>query len=791
MFKKNKKEKEKKRIPRTVQQTIPYINHTIDGIFEVEKGKFSKAIEFEDINYQIARQDDQERMFLQYCNFLNYFDSNTEIQINITNKNININDFEDKILLKNKNDGLDEYREEFNDMLKLQMLEGKNSIKQKKTMVLKVEAKDFDEARKSFSRYESEINSNFKKIGSKVTALNCKERLEELHDFLRIGKEGEFVYDEKNFNEKGISTKDLICPDGIEFKSNYFTIGDKFARAVFVRDFPTFLNDKFISELTDIPRNLMLSINIKPVEPEKALRIVQRQITGMESDKIVYQKRSLKEGCLEAFIPHELRNSLKEAEELLDDLINKNQKMFLVNIVLIHLADSKEELDKDTNMFEGIASKFLCQMGILKFQQEDGFKAVLPLGYNKLKIFRTLTSESTAVLMPFKSQELIQDNGMYYGKNAVSKNLLMFNRKSLKNPNGFLLGTPGSGKSFSAKREMINLLLSTDDDVIVIDPEREYLPLIEGDEKRGIEGFKSKGFSCELIHISAGSKNYINPLDLTNNYADNDDPLLLKSEFMLSLCECLIGGKNGLSPQEKTIIDRCTKQTYMKYLSSNFDEKNIPTLKDFQAILEKQEGKEAKNLAEALELYTKGSLSIFANKTNVDTNSRFIVFDTKDLGKQLKTMGLLVILDAVWNRITQNRAKGKRTWFYIDEVYLLFANEYSSNFLFELYKRARKWGGIPTGITQNVEDLLLSDVARKMLSNSDFILMLNQAPADREQLANILNISDTQLSYITNADEGEGLIFSGNAIIPFIDKFPKGTKLYEMMNTKVDEIKRK
>ncbi|MCX0386714.1 VirB4-like conjugal transfer ATPase, CD1110 family (plasmid) [Clostridium perfringens] len=783
MFKKNKKEKEKKRIPRTVQQTIPYINHTIDGIFEVEKGRFSKAIEFEDVNYQIAKQDDQERMFLQYCNFLNYYDSNVELQINITNKNINKAVFEDKILLKKRADGLDEYREEFNDMLKFQMLEGKNSIKQKKSIVLTLEAKDFDEARKRFSRYETEITSNFKKIGSKITALNCSERLEELHDFLRVGKEGEFVYDEKNFNKKGVSTKDLICPDSFEFKSNYFMIGDKYARAVFIRDFPTFLNDGFISELTDIPKNLMLNINIKSVEPEKALRIVQKQITGMESDKIVYQKRSLKEGCLEAFIPHELKNSLKEAEELLDDLMNKNQKMFLVNIVLVHLADSKEELDKDTNMIDGISRKFLCQMGVLKFQQEEGFKAVLPLGYNKLKIFRTLTSESTAVLIPFNSQELIQNQGMYYGKNAVSKNLLMFNRKSLKNPNGFILGTPGSGKSFSGKREMVNVLLNTDDDVIVIDPEREYAPLVDG--------LKEVGFSAELIHISAGSKNYINPLDLTVNYSDDDDPLLLKSEFMLSLCECLIGGKSGLNAKEKTIIDRCVKKTYMEYLSSDFDESKVPTLKDFQAVLEQQTEKEAKDLAVALELYTKGSLSIFANKTNVNTNSRFIVYDIKDLGKQLKTMGLLIVLDAVWNRITKNRAEGRRTWFYIDEIYLLFANEYSANFLFELYKRARKWGGIPTGITQNVEDLLQSELARKMLSNSDFLLMLNQAPVDREQLANLLNISDTQLSYVTNSDEGEGLLFSGNAIIPFVDKFPKKTKLYKMMTTKVDEIKRK
>ncbi|MGU8438863.1 VirB4-like conjugal transfer ATPase, CD1110 family [Clostridium perfringens] len=776
--KKNKKKKEKQQIPKSVQKTIPYDGHSDDGIFEISKGVFSRTIAFDDVNYQIAKQDDQESIFTQYRDLLNYFDSSIGVQINLINKNLNKENFQNKILLKYKNDGLDEYREEYNDMLKLQITEGKNNMRQEKSMTLTVEADNFDEARMKFSRCEAEILSNFKRIGSKTNVLGLEERLQTLHDIFRIGKEGEFHLDNsKDFKKKGMSTKDLIAPDSFEFNRNYFMIGEKYARAMYVRELPTFLNDKFISELTDFSKNMIVIINIRPVEPGKALRIVQKQITGMESNKIEYQKRSLKNGYLEPFIPHELKNSLSEAEELLDELQNKDQKMFLVNIVLVHVADSKDELDKDTAVIESVANKFICQMGVLNYQQEDGLKAVLPLGYNQLKINRTLTSESTAIFMPFSTQDLIQDNGMYYGKNAVNRNLLLFNRLTLKNPNGFILGTPGSGKSFSAKREMVNVLLNTDDDVIIIDPEREYTRLAEN-------------FNGELIHISAGSKNYINPMDLSSDYSDDDDPLLLKSEFMLSLCECLIGGKSGLTAKEKTIIDRCVKKTYHEYFNSNFDERKIPTLLDFQEVLEKQNEKEAKDLAVALELYTKGSLSIFANKTNVNTNSRFIIYDIKDLGKQLKTMGMLIVLDAVWNRITKNRAEGRRTWIYMDEIYLLFANEYSATFLFELYKRARKWGGIPTGITQNVEDLLQSDLARKMLSNSDFLLMLNQAPVDREELAKLLKISDTQLSYITNSNEGEGLLFSGNAIIPFIDKFPKNTKLYKMMTTKVDEIKR-
>jgi type IV secretory pathway VirB4 component len=467
---------------------------------------------------------------------------------------------------------------------------------------------------------------------------------------------------------------------------------------------------------------------------------------------------------------------LEEAGELLDDLINKNQKMFFVSVVIVHFADSLELLKRDTNTLNNIARKYVCSLGILNYQQEEALKSVLPLGKNYLKISRTLTTESTAILLPFNIQELIQEQGMYYGKNAISKNLLIFNRLALKNPNGFILGTPGSGKSFTAKREMINVLLNTNDDVIIIDPEREYTKL-------------AKNLGGEVIEISAGSGNYLNPLDMTENYSDNENPLCLKSEFIMSLCACLLGGSTAtITAAEKTIIDRSLKKTYEKYFNSGFNKKYIPTLNDFQNVLESQNERAAKDLAVALELYTRGSLSVFSNKTNVNVDNRFVIYDTKDLGKQLKTMGLLIVLDNIWNRITENRQKGKRTWIYIDEIYLLFTTDYSANFLFELYKRARKWGGIPTGITQNVEDLLGNDLAKSMLANSDFLMMMNQAPTDRIHLANLLNISEAQLTYITNSNEGEGLLFSGNAIIPFEDKFPKNTELYRIMTTKVDEI---
>ena len=765
---------EKRSVDKTSQQTIPYRKVYEDGIFEIGKGSYSKAVKFYDINYQIARQDDKEDIFVKYCEFLNYFNSQITLQITIINKSINKETFEQQILLKEKGDFLDEFRQEYNEMLKHQISAGKNDIQKEKYITITVKCGSIDEAKSIFNRLEIEVLGLIRRLGSYGKVLSAQERLEILHDIYRNGHEGEFEYRPSVHKRKGLMTKDLIAPDSFEFKRDHMIIGDKYARAIFVRDLPTFINDMFLSELTDFSLNLLLTINVKPIEPHIALKMVKRQITGMEANKIDYQKRSLRGGYLEAFIPFELRNSLEEAQALLDEIVNKNQKLYLTNIIMVHLADSKEDLDRDTELINSVARKYLCQVGVLNYQQEEGLNSVLPLGINSLKVDRCLTTESTAIFIPFTSQELVQPDGMYYGLNAVSRNLIMFNRKSLKNANGFILGSPGSGKSFSAKREMVNVLLNAGDDVIIIDPEREYTRLVQN-------------FQGEVIYISAGSKNYINPLDMSIDYSDDDDPLLLKSDFILSLCEVIIGGRDGLTAKEKSIIDRCLKITYREYMQ-DFDPDKIPTLKEFYEILIRQKEPEAENLATSLELYITGNLSVFSNKTNIDIHNRLVCYDIKDLGKQLKTLGMLIVLDAVWNRITVNRNKGKRTWLYMDEIYLLFANEYSANFLFELYKRARKWGAIPTGITQNVEDLLKSELARRMLSNSDFIMMLNQAPSDRAELAKLLNISSTQLSYVTNSDPGQGLLFSGNSIIPFVDKFPQETKLYRMMTTKVEEV---
>ncbi len=722
-------------------------------------------------------------MFSKYAEFLNFFDPAISIQITINNKNIDKKNFKSKIFIQPKGDALDEYRYEYNNILDKRTNEGRNDIMKEKYITLSLEAKSIDEARASFSKLESSVLNNLKKIGSQGRILETEERLKILHDIYRIGNEENFFFSLNTLNKQGVTAKDVIAPESFTFKRNYMMIGDKYARALCVHNLPTYLTDTFLSEITDVSFNMITTINIKNIPQAKALRLVNKQLTGMKANKIEKQKTAIRSGYDPNIIQEDLQYSIEEAKELLDDLRSKNQKLFLVNIIFVHFANSLEELNQDTILLKQIANKHICDLNVLHYQQEDGLTSALPLGLNTVFVSRALTTESTAVFIPFTSQELIQQDGMYYGVNAVSNNMIILNRKNLKNPNGFILGTSGSGKSFAAKREIVNVLLATDDDVIIIDPEREYASLAEG-------------FDGEIIHISAGSTNYINPLDLNADYADQDDPLLLKSEFILSMCETIIGGRYGLSAAAKTILDRCVKRTYEKYLQSynpkkfktGYDPELQPTLLDYYKVIKEQPEPEARDLALELERYTEGNLSVFANKTNIDIHKRFVIFDTKDLGKQLKTMGMLIVLDAVWNRITTNRAIGKRTWFYVDEFYLLFNNEYSANFFFELYKRARKWGGIPTGITQNVEDLLQSDLARRMLSNVEFILMFNQATSDRMELARLLNISDTQLSYVTNSEPGEGLVFAGGSIIPFRDKFPNNTKLYAMMTTKVEEI---
>lgn len=745
-----------------------------DGICEIEKDLYSKTIKISDINYQIARREEQVDIFTRYCELLNYFDSTIHLQISIINRRIDQQDFRDSMFSTMRNDELDIYRKELNAMLAEKALEGQNSLLREKYITFSTKATSYVNAISTLARLETDIVSQFKNLGCDVKTLNGIERLELIHEMNMPKEKFTFKYDD--LIESSLTTKSAVAPSSFDFSTskNQFQVDDQVGQILFMKDLPADLGDDLISVLSDLSIDMTITLHIDSVEQDKAFDLVKRKISFMEQQKIDEQKKAQKAGYDVDMIPYELRYSLNEAEELLDDLQNKNQRMFKLTMLIYTYADNLDELNKNVYQIISTGRKKNCKISTLDYLQEEGLNSTYPIGKNHVEIQRTLTTASTAIFIPFTTQELYQRNGMYYGLNALSRNLVFFNRKSLKAPNGFILGTPGSGKSFASKREIISVLLNTEDDVIIIDPEREY-------------GTLANNFGGEVINISAGSKEFINPLDITMDYADDEEPLFLKSDFILTICELLIGGKTGLTAAQRSIISRAVLMCYQPYFA-NPKKNPIPTLRDFYEFIKKQPEPEARSIALDLELYIDGTLSVFANETNVDTNNRFIVYDTKDMGKQLRTFGMLVVLDNIWNRITQNRAIGKRTWIYIDEIQLLFQNEYSSNYFFELWSRSRKWGAIPTGITQNVETLLLSDLARRMLSNSDFIMMLNQATSDRLELAGLLNISNQQLSYVTNSDEGQGLLFAGKSIVPFIDKFPHNTKLYEMMTTKVDEV---
>lgn len=765
-----KQDKEKFVIPKGVQQAIPIKAVWPDGIFKAGN-KFSKSFRFTDINYAVASKEDKEAMFLSYSELLNSLDSGATTKITINNRRLNKKDFENSILIPLRDDGLDEYRGEYNRML-LDKATGVSNIVQDKYVTVSVLKKNIEEARNYFSRIGADLITHFSHLGSKCIELDAGDRLRILHDFFRPGEETDFRFDLIETMRKGHDFKDYICPDTFEFEKDHFRMGGKFGRVIFLREYASYIKDSMVSELCDLNRSMMLSLDIIPILTDEAVREVENRLLGVETNITNWQRRQNQNNNFSAVVPYDMEQQRKESKEFLDDLTTRDQRMMFAVLTMVHVADSKEQLDSDTETLLTTARKHLCQFAALTFQQMDGLNTVLPLGLRKIEAIRTLTTESTAVFIPFRAQEISHSGGIYYGQNVISKNMIIANRKCLLNGNSFVLGVSGSGKSFTAKREIVNQMLSSDDDIVLIDPEREYSLLV-------------KAMGGEIIHISATSPNHINAMDMNSDYGDGANPVILKSEFVLSLCEQLIGGQN-LGAKQKSLIDRCTASVYRKYLQSNF-QAAAPTLQDFHAELLKQSEPEAQEIALAIELFTSGSLNTFAKPTNVDVNNRLICYDILDLGKQLLPIGMLVVLDSILNRITQNRAKGKNTFIIIDEIYLLFQHEYSANFLFTLWKRVRKYGAFCTGITQNVDDLLQSHTARTMLANSEFIVMLNQASTDRMELARLLNISDLQLSYITNVDAGNGLIKVGSSLVPFTDQFPHNTRLYRLMTTKPGE----
>jgi len=767
-----KQDKECFSVPKSVQDAVPIHRLWPDGIFQFGS-KFSKTIRFTDINYAIASKEDKTAMFLGYSELLNTLDTGSTTKITINNKRLNRQNFEQEILIPRRDDYLDGYRAEYNSMLMDKVTDSSNSVVQERYVTLSVHRKNIEEARTFFDRVTADVTTRLSHLDAHSDELDAVERLRILHDFYRTGEETEYRLDLHELMQKGHSFKDAICPDSLEFKKDHFIMGEKFGRVLFLKEYASYIKDSMINELTALNRTMMLSIDIIPVPTDEAVREMQNRLLGVETNVTNWQRRQNNNNNFSAVVPYDLEQQRKETREMLDDLTTRDQRMMFAVVTLVHLADSRAELDSDTETLQSIARKHLCQLSTLNWQQADGLTTALPLGLRRIDALRTLTTEALAVLMPFKAQEIREQGGVYYGQNVISKNLIIANRKELLNGNGFILGVSGSGKSFTAKEEIVSLVLSTNDDIIVLDPEREYGVLIED-------------LGGEVINISAVSRNHINAMDMEQGYGDGENPVVLKSEFLLSLCEQFVGS-GKLSAKEKSIIDRCTANVYRDYIRQNYQGKT-PTLQDFHAELMRQSEAEAKDVALAIELFTEGSLNTFAKPTNVDTDAQILCYDIRDLGKQLLPVGMLVVLDSIFNRVIRNSQLGRNTWVYVDEIYILFQHEYSANFLFTLWKRVRKYGACCTGITQNLDDLLQSHTARTMLANSEFLVMLNQAATDRTELAQLLNISDNQLSFITNVDSGRGLIKCGSTIVPFVNSFPKNTRLYKLMTTKPSEV---
>ena len=746
-----------------------------DGICRVTDSYYTKTVQFQDINYQLNQNEDKTAIFDGWCDFLNYFDSSVRFQLSFVNMSANKDNYARYITISPQGDDFDSIRLEYTQMLQNQLARGNNGLIKTKYLTFGVEADGLKAAKPRLERIETDILNNFKRLGVAAEPMNGMERLRLLHGMLHMDEQEPFRFSWDWLAPSGLSVKDFIAPSSFEFRTGRsFGVGRRIGCASFLQILAPELNDRMLADFLDMESSLIVSMHVQSVDQVKAIKTIKRKITDLQKMTIEEQKKAVRAGYDMDIIPSDLATYGTEAKKLLQDLQSRNERMFLLTFIVVNTAGSRQQLDNNVFQAVSIAQKYNCQLTRLDFRQEEGLMSSLPLGLNQIEIQRGLTTSSVAIFIPFTTQELFQDGkeALYCGLNALSNNLIMVDRKRLKNPNGLILGTPGSGKSFAAKREIANVFLVTDDDIIICDPEAEYGPLVER-----LHG--------QVIKISPTSPHYINPMDLNLNYSDDENPLSLKSDFILSLCELIVGGKDGLMPVEKTIIDRCVRMVYRDYLSDPVPE-NMPILEDLYNELRRQEEKEAQYIATALEIYVSGSLNVFNHRTNINIENRIVGFDIKELGKQLKKIGMLIVQDAVWNRVTVNREAHKSTRYYIDEMHLLLREEQTAAYTVEIWKRFRKWGGIPTGITQNVKDLLSSREVENIFENSDFILMLNQASGDRQILAKQLNISPHQLSYVTHSGEGEGLLFYGNVILPFVDRFPRG-ELYDLLTTKPQE----
>lgn len=764
-------------VPRTAQQSIPFQRMFPDGVCRVRDNYYTKTIQFQDINYQLAQQEDKTAIFEEWCSFLNFFDSSIHFELSFMNMSTDADSFEKSIRIPYRKDEFNSIRTEYSQMLKTQLAQGNNGLTKAKYLTFGIEADSMKQAKPRIDHVQTDLLNNFRRLGVTAKVLNGKERLQLMHSMFHMGDNDKFMFEWNWLTSSGLSVKDFIAPSSFVFPGGRtFQMGELYGAMSFLAITASDLSDQLLKDFLDMESSQIVTMHIQSVDQTAAIKTVKHTITELDRSKIEEQKKAVRSGYDMDIIPSDLATYSKDAKSLLKELQSQNERMFLIAFLVMNTGKTPQELENNVFQASSIAQKHNCNLKRLDFQQEQGLMSCLPLAQNLIKIQRALTTSSTAIFVPFTTQELFQNGAeaLYYGLNALSNNLIMVDRKKLKNPNGLILGTPGSGKSFSAKREIANAFLVTDDDIIICDPESEYTALVQ----------KLKG---QVIKISPTSTQYINPMDINANYSEEDNPIALKADFILSLCELIVGGKEGLQPVEKTVIDRCVHQIYQKYFENPVPEK-MPLLEDLYNALLEQEEKEAHHVATALEIYVKGSLNLFNHRTNVDIQNRLVCYDIKELGKQLKKIGMLVVQDQVWGRVTANRNAGKATRYYMDEFHLLLKEEQTAAYSVEIWKRFRKWGGIPTGITQNVKDLLSSREVENIFENSDFIYMLNQASGDRQILANQLNISPHQLSYVTHSGEGEGLLFYGNVILPFVDRFPTDLELYRIMTTKLSEV---
>lgn len=768
-----KKAKRDGKIPKSAQETIPYREMHRDGICDVDGHYFTKQIEFFDINYQLAQNEDKNIIFENWCDFLNYFDSSIRFQLSFLNQRADMEKFRKSIDIPEQEDKFNKIRREYTGMLRGQLSRGNNGLTKTKYITFGVEAENLKAAKTRLERIEADIMANFKVLGVKAKPLDGYERLSILHRMFHPAGEGKFYFSWDAIWQTGLSSKDFIAPDSFTFQNGqYFKIGQTFGAASFIQILAPELTDRMLADFLDLEDSMVVTLHIQSIDQTAAIKTVKRKLTDIDKMKIEEQKKAVRAGYDMDIIPSDLATYGNEAKTLLEDLQSRNERMFLVTIVVMNMADRRQKLENSVFQAAGIAQKYNCALRRLSYQQEQGFVSSLPFGVNRVEIQRGLTTSSTAIFVPFTTQELFQGGeALYYGVNALSSNLIMCDRKKLKNPNGLILGTPGAGKSFSAKREITNSFLITTDDIAVIDPEAEYAPLVTA-------------LGGQVIKVSPTSTQYINPMDINLNYSEDDDPLILKSDFILSLMELMMG---KVEPDEKSIIDQCLRRVYHRFFDDPRPEK-MPVLQDLYEEIQRYGGDKARHVVDCMAIYVTGSLSVFNHRTNVDIKSRIVCYDIKELGKQLKKLGMLVVQDQVWGRVTINREAHKSTRLYVDEFHLLLKEEQTAAYSVEIWKRFRKWGGIPTGITQNVKDLLSSREIENIFENSDFIYMLNQAAGDRQILAKQLNISPHQLSYVTNSNAGEGLLFYGNVIIPFIDHFPKDTHLYRLLTTRPEDL---